>query len=319
MAEFPLQPRKAFFPTKPRGTLIPQGSYLRQDSSPSEAIIPYSPTSRVDLLPASAANFEMLMGGSMPLIIADPTNQPKPELVESFFMLMTNLGSAQSWRDLYEKAGMLHGGKGINNTDLYVIDRHNRRYLVLDVELDWGGETGYLSLRPVGRGSRGGRTISVDIEEAYSYMIPVLLMRKRPGRLRNPRIRTSDRVPGGRREKTRHCKVCKKVTQEGKQYCTDHVNKHDYVVDLIRRMEASNLEEADIRHQGYQAVKPESIIADDILITLRNKGSRTIERLSRELMRSHDTIERYVEYLYHQGLVALSESNRGKIVVRLVD
>jgi hypothetical protein len=182
MAEFPLQPRKRFFPAKPQEPPIPKGEYLLPEACPSEAIVPYTPSGIINILPQSAANFELLLTGELPLIIADPTNPPKAELVEAFFDLMHNLGSVHSWDRFYQMAGLVKGGKGLNRTDIYIVDRHGRRYLLLDVESDWGGETGYLSLRPLGKAGRGGRTINIDIEEAYGYMVPVLLMRKHPGR-----------------------------------------------------------------------------------------------------------------------------------------
>lgn len=319
MAEFPLQPRKSFFPAQLPGPQIPKGEYLISSASPTEALVPYFPPERIDVLPKSAADFELLLAGNLPLIIADPSNQPKPELVETFFELMHSLGSAQSWMRLYERAGLIRGGKGVNNTDLYVVDRHGQRYLVLDVELDWGGETGYLSLRPVGKKGRGGKVINIDIEDAYGYMVPVLLMRKPFGRRKNPRIRTTPKNLGRDREKTRHCKTCGKATQEGKRYCTDHVKQHEYVVDLIRKLELSDLEELEVRQQGYQAIRPDSIIAKDMIAILKSQGPRSIERLSRELRRDSELVERYVEYLYQQGLVELKETNRGKVAVRFIE
>ena len=137
-------------------------------------------------------------------------------------------------------------------------------------------------------------------------------------RERNPRIRAvSKTLP--RDQKTKYCLECGAPTQERKDFCSEHVGQHPYVISLIRKMELSDQEEADVRKYGYQAIRDDSIILNDIIVILQTRGDRTVERLAREVVRDIDLVERYVEYLYQRGLVDLHENRRGHIIVSLVD
>jgi len=178
MSQFPLQPHQ------PSG-LIPEQNYVIEGVAPEHALVPYELSSSSQILPREAADFNLLAKGRLPFIITAPGREPKPELIASLYTLLHNLNIAQAWDDLLIQLGALPGLGG-TRADLYVVDQHGERYKVIDIELDFGGETGQLVLRHIGRRSRQG-VMRVDIEQAYGYMLPVVMYRgKGPARRMNP-------------------------------------------------------------------------------------------------------------------------------------
>jgi hypothetical protein len=97
----------------------------------------------------------------------------KPRVVESLAKLITvhGLADINAWYDLDAFLG--------NSADLYVMDRYGERYKVVDVLHDPGGETGELVLMHLGRKSRGGKRLYIDIWDAYKKMIPFVVYRDR--------------------------------------------------------------------------------------------------------------------------------------------
>jgi hypothetical protein len=118
-----------------------------------------------------------------------------------------------------------------------------------------------------------------------------------------------------RSQESRKCKICGLATREGKLYCPDHVDRHSYVMELNRQIAAKKEEEDAVRDRGVEAITEDSLTIKELLVHLQVHGSRTIERLSRELMLDTKVIAYYAQYLKEEGKVTLGVTKRGSIVV----
>ena len=146
---------------------VPEGSYL--PSLPPVGEIPQGQP----LIPR--ASLDVMISGKFPLIRVREGQlwKVKPRVVEALAKLITveGLANINAWYDLDAFAG--------NSADLYVMDSHGERYKVEDVLHDYGGETGQLVLRHLGRRSRGGKLLYIDIWDAYKKMVPFIVYRDR--------------------------------------------------------------------------------------------------------------------------------------------
>jgi len=117
--------------------------------------------------------------------------------------------------------------------------------------------------------------------------------------------------PSRRRRATR-CSAagCDEATREGKPFCTEHVEEHDYVQDLLATLEAQDAEIQRVARLGARAVDPEGLTACEILNTLRVHGPRTVRRLARELNHEAKVLEAYVKALERRGLVTKDKKGR---------
>jgi hypothetical protein len=122
-----------------------------------------------------------------------------------------------------------------------------------------------------------------------------------------------------RRLSPRHCEApgCIQATREGKAYCSDHVEMHPYVQDLIARLEQREAEDERVAKRGPRAVNLQGITSQEILQHLAFHGPRTEERLCRELNLDVKTLQGYVQALRRKKLVTLGHTKRGSTVVKL--
>jgi len=118
---------------------------------------------------------------------------------------------------------------------------------------------------------------------------------------------------------TRTCerRGCFKTTREGKPYCPDHVQDHEYVKNILSILAEREAEEGRVRAKGPVAVDTTGLTATELLLHLTLHGSRTVERLSREFQLENTVMRNYVDALQTQGTVVLGRTTRGSTVVRL--
>ena len=150
------------------------------------------------------------------------------------------------------------------------------------------------------------------MKKKFSY----IFRKKKPhgrGFVRNPRRVEIPRPD--RSQETRKCKICGLATREGKLYCPDHVDQHPYVRALNKQIEAKREEEYAVSNRGIEAIAEDSLTIKELLVHLQVNGSRTIERLARELMLDTKVIAYYAQYLKEEGKVTLGSTKRGSIVV----
>jgi len=133
----------------------------------------------------------------------------------------------------------------------------------------------------------------------------------------NPRILESFARSG--RPQTRYCDAlgCRQATREGKPYCSEHVEEHPYVQQLISLLSERDHEESRVRRQGPRAVDVSGLTAREILQFVKVHGQRTVQRLARELNIDFKTLEGYVKALKKSGLISTSQTRRGATVIKL--
>ncbi|MGE0710712.1 MAG: hypothetical protein AB7N76_11985 [Planctomycetota bacterium] len=124
---------------------------------------------------------------------------------------------------------------------------------------------------------------------------------------------------GGSPTTTRNCiePRCNKTTREGKPYCPDHVERHEYVQGILEILAAREAEEERVRHAGSNAVDPGGLTAQELMLHLSQHGSRTVERLSREFQLETPVMRNYVDALLERGLVQVGRTTRGSTIVCL--
>lgn len=123
------------------------------------------------------------------------------------------------------------------------------------------------------------------------------------------------------RGQTRHCEAegCRAATREGKPFCSEHVERHPYVQQVLAQLERRETEEARVFDQGARAVDPAGITSQEILQFLRVHGPRTVPRLARELNLEVKTITGYVRALERRKVVETDTTRRGALIVRLYE
>lgn len=115
-----------------------------------------------------------------------------------------------------------------------------------------------------------------------------------------------------------YCEACGSATREGKRYCTEHVAAHPYARDLVRRLDQREADEEAIERHGRKAVRPDCELLVDLRSELAFNGTRTVERLSRDLRLSDRVVNVLVTYLVRQRVAVLGLTKRGSTTVRLV-
>jgi len=153
-------------------------NYLPSKPSPGDNLLPGYPL--VEEIPKNQpliprATFDVMLSGNFPLIRVSEGGswKIKPKVTQTMSQLITKEGIANPdrWYDLFAACG--------TSATLYVMDTHGERYRVVDIDIDYGGETGQLILQHLGRRSRGGNLMLIDIWEAYGKMLPFVVYKDR--------------------------------------------------------------------------------------------------------------------------------------------
>ena len=137
-----------------------------------------------------------------------------------------------------------------------------------------------------------------------------------------PNLRTLERwAQHTVRGQTRHCEMegCGAATREGKPFCSEHVERHPYVQQVLAQLERRETEESRVFEQGARAVDPSGITAQEILQFIRVHGPRTVPRLARELNLEVKTVTGYVRALERRKVVSTDTTRRGALIVRLYE
>lgn len=122
-------------------------------------------------------------------------------------------------------------------------------------------------------------------------------------------------------KEVRICKVdaCKESTREGKTFCTDHIEFQPYIRALVQKMADRVREDEMVRTEGSKAVNLDGITIQEILLHLRQGGTRTEERLERETQIDKVIIHNYLVRLSLEGTIRFGRTNRNNTCVRLVN
>lgn len=113
---------------------------------------------------------------------------------------------------------------------------------------------------------------------------------------------------------------CNLKTREAKQFCPEHVEEHAYVRGIADKLAAIEKELLAVYDQGWEAIDVNGIRCSEILNHLRIHGSRTCERLLREVFQnSCDSliVEHYARALREAKKVTVGHTTRGSYVVSI--
>jgi len=128
------------------------------------------------------------------------------------------------------------------------------------------------------------------------------------------RLRRSEIPSGSGPRRTTYCEECGAATREGKRYCSEHVEKHPYVVQLLESLQAKDAEEELVKQRGDEAVQPYGLTSKEIVTLLRVRGALSIPRIARELRLEVPVAESYVNVLAKLGRVVVKKGTRSKMV-----
>ena len=135
----------------------------------------------------------------------------------------------------------------------------------------------------------------------------------------NPRarVRTTPRHTGAARPSSKYCESCGSYTQEGKPFCSEHVERHSYIAELLSKLAEKDAEINRVRHQGPSGISENSIIAKDILIRIRVDDAKTAEGLAKELGLDTPLIREYINYLMDRNKIVPKRGPRGVTLYRI--
>ena len=117
---------------------------------------------------------------------------------------------------------------------------------------------------------------------------------------------------------TRKCSLCEETTREGKEYCTRHVENHAYIKDLMARMREREQQDHEVMMSGSSAVKMDGITVKEILLHLRQTGTKTVEGLAKALQLEKFVVQKYVFALRDSKHVEIISTARECMAVRLI-
>jgi hypothetical protein len=112
--------------------------------------------------------------------------------------------------------------------------------------------------------------------------------------------------------------MCEETTREGKEFCTRHVKNHSYIQDLMSRMKDRDKEDHDVMMEGSSAVNLDGITVQEIMIHLRQTGTKTIEGLAKALQLEKFILQKYIFALRDQNRVEIINTARECMAVRLL-
>lgn len=117
---------------------------------------------------------------------------------------------------------------------------------------------------------------------------------------------------------TRKCAACEETTREGKEYCTQHVENHSYIQDLMSRMKDREHEDHEVMMKGSSAVNLDGITVQEIMIHLRQTGTKTMEGLAKALQLEKFILQKYIFALRDLKKVEIISTARECMAVRLL-
>ena len=127
----------------------------------------------------------------------------------------------------------------------------------------------------------------------------------------------SDHVdpPAGYVSRVRTCSAsgCESSTREGKPYCPDHVELHPYVAGVIATRKDREKELKDLAKN--RMIREDSPLFNEVLIHITNYGTKTVERLSRDLMIDVVILKKLVRTLKRKGIINIGRTKRGSTTV----
>jgi biotin operon repressor len=132
-------------------------------------------------------------------------------------------------------------------------------------------------------------------------------------------VEVVSRISSPTRHERRRCSVagCELKTREGKPFCSDHVEEHPYVQGVLDQVEAMQQEERNARKRGRRGVDLEGHIARELVRELSVHGSRSVERMARDLGLDQVVVRTYAQALEAKGLATLERTRRGYTKVEL--
>lgn len=111
---------------------------------------------------------------------------------------------------------------------------------------------------------------------------------------------------------------CGETTREGKEFCTKHVENHPYIKNLMQRMKVRETEDHTVMMEGSKAVNLNGLTVQEILIHMRQTGTKTVEGLSKSLGLEKTILQKYLFALRDKNRVELVSTARESMAVRLV-
>ena len=105
---------------------------------------------------------------------------------------------------------------------------------------------------------------------------------------------------------------CKRTTREGKPFCSDHVESSPYVKAVMAEIALRDDEER-LLAKG-EPPSCDGHLVRETLLTLE-QGSFTSAKLSRLMDISHDATETLIRFMAKEGLVRMSKTDRGALVI----
>ena len=121
--------------------------------------------------------------------------------------------------------------------------------------------------------------------------------------------------PSVSEQRTCEAEACGETTRGGKPFCTQHVERSDYVQRLMRTLARAEREVERVRASGARAVDPEGLTCSEILRELRVHGPRSAQRLARTLALEPHVLRVYLRVLALAGRVRLRLAQRGRLMV----
>jgi len=118
----------------------------------------------------------------------------------------------------------------------------------------------------------------------------------------------------------KNCEIsgCRHITSGGKPYCEKHIAHNSYPQEIWKRLEEREAEDLRVKKEGSIAVNLHGITTQEILRILRQNGKRTEERLEKDLQLPRSMIHNYVCALQKQGIVKITMSVRGGMLVNFL-
>ena len=119
------------------------------------------------------------------------------------------------------------------------------------------------------------------------------------------------------RHRPRRCEMegCHQATQGGKPFCTEHVEEHPYVQEVLASLARREMEEARVARVGSRAVDINGITSQEILGYLVVHGAATARRLAHELNIDGKVLDAYLKAQKRRKLVKFTTNRRGRLVV----